>query len=86
MPVTQRKIADSLTSLETNVSWIRESLGRIEARAAEDRGAMQDHVEQDLAQFSVLHSRLNRLLGGLSLLGVLAGGLGFPWLLGLLGG
>lgn len=85
MSVTERKIEKSLASLETNVSWIRDSLTRIERRAEEDRGVMQDHVEQDLAQFSILHSRMNRLLGGVALLGVLVGGLGFPWLLGFLG-
>ena len=78
-------IHESIGTIETNITWIRESLDRIEQRAAEDRAGALDHVENDRLQFEALHARMNRLLGGLSLASLLAAGLGFPWLLGLLG-
>ena len=82
----QARIAASLSGLEAHVAWIKDAIGRLEARAAEDREVYQAHTEEDLKQFALLHARMNRLLGGLSLAGLLAAGLGFPWLLGLLGG
>lgn len=82
----QRRITETLLALETHVLWIRETLEKQERRASEIHDALEEHYKSDQEQFEDLTARMNRLLGGLALLGLLISGLGFPWLVGLLGG